>query len=110
MLFRRPTPLFVALGLSAALALSLTPADAATKKATKAKVTKTTKAPASTAAPSTAAPAPALTNAVTVDGITADRCAANKKAGKITYLSGFDYAATASIVEMIVADAKGYFA
>lgn len=110
MLFRRPAVSFVALGLGAALALSLTPADAATKKAAKPKTTKTTKVPASIAAPSTAAPAPARTNAVTADGITPDRCEANKKAGKITYLSGFDYAATASIVEMIVADAKGYFA
>ncbi len=112
MLFRRPLSLFVALGVGASLVLSLTPATAATKttkKATKARVTKTTKASA-TAAPTSAAPAPALTNAVTVDGITPDRCEANKKAGKITYLSGFDYAATASIVEMIVADAKGYFA
>ena len=112
MLFRRPALSFfaLALGLGASLALSLTPADAATKKLTKPKVAKTTKAPASTVAPSTAAPAKPLTNAVTVDGITPDRCEANKKAGKITYLSGFDYAATASIVEMIVADAKGYFA
>ena len=108
MLFRRPALSFLALGAS--MALSLTPADAATKKLTKPKVAKTTKAPASTVAPSTAAPAKPLTNAVTVDGITPDRCEANKKAGKITYLSGFDYAATASIVEMIVADAKGYFA
>lgn len=39
----------------------------------------------------------------------ADRCEANKAAGTITYLSGFDYAATASIVEVLVAEQKGYF-
>ena len=42
--------------------------------------------------------------------IDAARCEANKSAGKITYLSGFDFAATASIVDAIVADAKGYYA
>jgi NitT/TauT family transport system substrate-binding protein len=41
--------------------------------------------------------------------IPAARCAANKAAGKITYLSGFDFSASASIVEVIVAQQKGYF-
>lgn len=39
----------------------------------------------------------------------ADRCTANQAAGTITYLSGFDYAATASIIEVLVADAAGYY-
>jgi NitT/TauT family transport system substrate-binding protein len=39
----------------------------------------------------------------------ADRCEANKAAGKITYLSSFDFSASASIVEVIVAKQKGYF-
>lgn len=39
----------------------------------------------------------------------ADRCAANRAAGTITYLSGFDFAATASIVEVLVAEKRGYF-
>ncbi len=39
----------------------------------------------------------------------ADRCAANEAAGTITYLTGFDFAATASIVDIIVADANGYY-
>lgn len=38
-----------------------------------------------------------------------DRCAANEAAGTITFLTGFDYAATASIVDVIVADANGYY-
>jgi len=39
----------------------------------------------------------------------ADRCEANKAAGTITYLSSYDYAATASIVDVLVAKSKGYF-
>lgn len=37
------------------------------------------------------------------------RCEANRAAGTITYLSGFDFAATASIVEILVAEQRGYF-
>lgn len=37
------------------------------------------------------------------------RCEANQAAGTISYLSGFDYAATASIVDVLVADSKGYY-
>lgn len=40
----------------------------------------------------------------------AERCAANQAAGTITYLSSFDFAASASIVDVLVADAKGYYA
>jgi ABC-type nitrate/sulfonate/bicarbonate transport system substrate-binding protein len=39
----------------------------------------------------------------------AARCEANREAGKITYLSGFDFAATASIIDVVMADEKGYF-
>ena len=46
---------------------------------------------------------------VTAAGIPPARCAANKAAGKITYLSGFDFAASASIVDVVVAKEKGYF-
>jgi ABC-type nitrate/sulfonate/bicarbonate transport system substrate-binding protein len=38
-----------------------------------------------------------------------DRCEANQEAGTITFLTGFDYAATASIIDPIVADAAGYY-
>ena len=37
------------------------------------------------------------------------RCEANEAAGTISYLTGFDYAATASIVDVLVADHNGYF-
>jgi len=38
-----------------------------------------------------------------------ERCAANQEAGTITYLSGFDFAAAASIIDVIVAEQSGYF-
>lgn len=37
------------------------------------------------------------------------RCEANRAAGTIDYFTGFDYAATASILEVIVADQAGYY-
>ena len=37
------------------------------------------------------------------------RCALNQDAGKITYLSSFDFAAAASIVDVVVAEQSGYF-
>ena len=57
----------------------------------------------STAAPSSAGGTAGLVGSVTNTGISPDRCAANTAAGKITYLSGFDFAATASVVEVVVA-------
>jgi len=38
-----------------------------------------------------------------------ERCALNQDAGTITYLSGFDFAAAASIIDVIVAEQSGYF-
>lgn len=37
------------------------------------------------------------------------RCEANRAAGTVTFLTGFDYAAAASIVEVITADSLGYY-
>lgn len=37
------------------------------------------------------------------------RCAANRDAGTITFLTGFDYAAASSIVEVITAEDLGYY-
>jgi ABC-type nitrate/sulfonate/bicarbonate transport system substrate-binding protein len=70
----------------------------------KAKTTTTTEAAAKEGTATTVAAA------VSTSGISAARCEANKKAGKITYLSGFDFAASASIVEVVVAQKKGYYA
>src|SRR4051794_10316107 len=50
-----------------------------------------------------------IVGTVTTSGISADRCAANKAAGQITYLTGFDYAASAGIIEAVVADELGYY-
>jgi ABC-type nitrate/sulfonate/bicarbonate transport system substrate-binding protein len=46
---------------------------------------------------------------VTKAGISDAECAANKAAGKITYLSSFDFAASASIIDVVVAKTNGYF-
>ena len=37
------------------------------------------------------------------------RCDANREAGPITYLTGFDFAATASMIDVFVAQERGYF-
>ena len=47
--------------------------------------------------------------AVTDEAISPERCEANKAAGTITYLSSFDFAATPSIVDVVMADKQGYF-
>ncbi len=39
----------------------------------------------------------------------AARCEANRVAGTITYLSSYDFAASASIIDVLVADSKGYY-
>jgi ABC-type nitrate/sulfonate/bicarbonate transport system substrate-binding protein len=41
--------------------------------------------------------------------IRAERCESNRDAGTITYLTGFDYAAAASMVDVFVAEQRGYF-
>ncbi len=91
--------------IAVALAASLTVASACggDNKASSG----TTAASAATSA--AAATIPGLVGSVTATGISPDRCAANKAAGKITYLSGFDFAATASVVEVVMAKEKGYF-
>lgn len=58
------------------------------------------------AAPSTTA---SMSQVVADQPFPADRCAANKAAGPILYLSSFDFAASASIVDVLVAESKGYY-
>lgn len=41
--------------------------------------------------------------------VSTDRCTANKAAGKVTYLTGYQYQASASILEVIAAEKLGYF-
>ena len=65
-----------------------------------------------TAAPETTAPAPTVPAIPVVEAgqpFPAERCDANKAAGTITYLSSFDFSASASIVDVLVAKQKGYF-
>lgn len=38
-----------------------------------------------------------------------ERCEANQAAGTVTYVSSFDFAAAASILDVLVAEAEGYF-
>jgi NitT/TauT family transport system substrate-binding protein len=59
-----------------------------------------------TAAPDTV---PEIAAVTAGEPFPADRCEANKSAGTINYLSSFDFAASASIVDVLVAEQKGYF-
>lgn len=58
--------------------------------------------------PDTAA-LPAVEPVVADEPFPESRCVANRSAGPITYLSSFDFAASASIVEVLVAEQRGYF-
>jgi NitT/TauT family transport system substrate-binding protein len=58
------------------------------------------------------APAPAPASAASLgpgSAASAARCAQNKAAGTITYLSGYQYQASASILEYVAASKLGYF-
>ena len=55
------------------------------------------------------APAPAGDAVAAGQPFPAARCEQNKAAGKIRYLSGFDFAATASIIDVVMAEQRGYF-
>lgn len=59
--------------------------------------------------PGTASSAPTSTSGVTTTGISQARCDENKAAGTITYISSFDFSASASIVDVITAKKQGYF-
>ncbi len=81
-------------------------------------VSPTSSAAASTPAASEPATAPATAPAGSPPGVAAvtagqpfpeERCAANQAAGTIRYLSGFDFAATASIIDVVVAHQAGYY-
>lgn len=71
----------------------------------------TTEAPA---APEPAAtPEPEPDSATGPDGLpaigTPERCEANRAAGTLTLMTGFNFAAAAGIVEVVAAEAEGYF-
>lgn len=58
---------------------------------------------------STVAPETGVADVVAGEPFPEERCAANEAAGTVTYLTGFDFAATASIIDVIVADDRGYY-
>ena len=45
----------------------------------------------------------------TAAGFSQERCTANRAAGKVTFLTSFDYAAAASIIDVVAAKEQGYF-
>jgi NitT/TauT family transport system substrate-binding protein len=72
--------------------------------------TDTSESPAVTTGDSTDGGTAGTAGAVVAgEAFPADRCAANEAAGTITYLTGFDFAATASIVDILVAEEMGYY-
>lgn len=109
MSFRRAILLLVPLSLAAACS-SDNSASPTTTPATGG-TTATTGSVAPTDAATTAAPStiPAISPVEAGQPFPADRCEANKAAGTITYLSSFDFSASASIVDVLVAKQKGYF-
>jgi NitT/TauT family transport system substrate-binding protein len=62
-----------------------------------------------TSEPGTSDPLAVNTDVVAGEPFPDARCAQNEAAGTITYLTGFDFAAAASIVDVIVADDEGYY-
>jgi len=94
-----------AIAIALAAAITLATACGGDNQAASNGTTAATTGAATTATTS----ASGLVGSVSTTGISPDRCAANKAAGTITYLSGFDFAATASIVEVTMAKVNGYF-
>ncbi len=82
--------------------------SAVTEPAPEATTAATEPAPATSAAGTSPDSAPG-TSAAPDTTIDADRCATNEAAGTITYSSSFDFAAAASIIDVVVAEEKGYF-
>ena len=59
--------------------------------------------------PTTSVPPSGSDSNVSGAAISEERCDANRAAGTITYLTGFDYAATAGMIDVFVAEERGYF-
>ena len=59
--------------------------------------------------PSTTEPVETIEPIVAGEPISDARCDANRDAGTITYLTGFDFAASAGMVDVFVAAERGYF-
>jgi ABC-type nitrate/sulfonate/bicarbonate transport system substrate-binding protein len=112
MSFRRASLLFlVPITLIAACSSDdkTTPPDSSSAPGSSAAVVETTAptVPETTAAPPETVPSIPVVEAGAA--FPAERCDANKGAGTITYLSSFDFSASASIVDVLTAKQKGYF-
>jgi ABC-type nitrate/sulfonate/bicarbonate transport system substrate-binding protein len=86
--------------------------DSSTAATTAAATTAASTSAATTAGATTTGGATTTASAnggVTAQGISDERCQQNKDAGKITFLTSFDFAAAASILDVVVAKDKGYF-
>lgn len=66
-------------------------------------------AASSAATPSSAAADTSVAPVVAGEPFPEERCEANRAAGTVTFLTGFDFAAASSIVEVLTADAAGYY-
>ena len=105
------TPVASAAPTTVATSTGETTASSETTPATDAP---STDAPATDSTPSSGSTpssdsTPAAAGGVTASGISDEECATNKAAGKVTYLSSFDFSASASIIDVVVAKEKGYF-
>src|SRR4051794_3233311 len=89
-------------------AAAATPTTTATTSASSAATT-TPSSGSTMTTDSTATSGGGTDDGVTTAGISDARCAENKAAGKITYISSFDFSASASIVDVLVAKQNGYF-
>ncbi len=89
-------------------------ADAASAQAEAAEARSAAEAAAEEAAAAEMAAAEAVAeSAMGADGLpafgTPERCEANRAAGKLIFMTGFDFAAAAGIIEVITAEDEGYF-
>ena len=91
--------------ISAALVATVVVASCSSDDDTSAESTST----AATADGSTTVSTDASLAVVAGETFPAERCAANEEAGPITFLTGFDFAAASSIVDVIAADDAGYY-
>lgn len=108
----RPWHVLAATLAVVAIAAGACSSDDTTSPTTSTAAVPTTAPPDVTSGDTTAATTGDTTSATTGDTTASfdqERCDANKAVGKITYLSSFDFAASASILDVVVAKSKGYF-
>jgi ABC-type nitrate/sulfonate/bicarbonate transport system substrate-binding protein len=109
---RRVTPVMAA-AVVAALAVASCGSDNSLSSPQNSAQAPTTRAGASASSGASTSAAEAATSTtdpgISASGISKERCDKNKAAGPITYLTSFDFAAAASILDIVVAKDRGYF-